>query len=687
MDLSPAALDFMVNHIVLPPKLPQADDTNHKYELALVEFARDQAVAFQKDVSPESRSCWAGIVKMLTTWLKVNAHGSISKTGLMKSVAALNLQGSYSCICFVSGIVLTLANSIQDTLALHIRCQNAGLILRKVADGVMFECFEVMPLAEAVMASKGSLRRTFPGRAILVSAETFNDPRFVEELTSFIHRLDSEQVDDMSSKTTKAKSEVMEERDSSSPKLVTELLFAILAPYGKFVTCRSIPKRNRDDVCWSNARLPWRRSPVWLVCKVAIELFLVNSGLENASCQYKNYMILLTAKLSEVARMHGLSSEFLFVINAKAARRASKIAGKIFDFVESFALDSVRLSRKKIEECVMATRNADSLQVKTIVPSFTDTALFLKTSKPHLTNALERQLNPVDQEEFSPLALSRLSCSYGNLPSPKSLLSGEDSSMLVLADFETWVRDDLRKWLQGSEDMKAEWVNISENLTKRHNVQDCQTLTELISAYKSAATDLYKEHPEYLSLMLLTILELWCSLDILATQSIPILNQYSPEIRTSIIQPLLLPQREHLIRLQQIESYLEMRHQQVILSWPSVFGEINSKSLSVQYFNACKELQDLRIRIERDAATAKEDKRKELESLNSLYNSLIEEANTLSHLQKINRRGREYHPTDLCRRCGIERKANNIHISVHEWPLPDSEDQAKAAVFELRCPT
>lgn len=689
MKMSPEALNFLVNHIVLPPKLPQADDSNHTYELALIEFAREQAITFQRDVLAESRSCWAGIVKMLTTWLKVNAHGSVSKEALMEAVTELNPEGSYLCIliCFVRLDIDFSANSVQDCIALHIRCQNAGLMIRKVADGVVFECFEAVPLAEAVMGSKANLRRSFPGRAIQLPVQTFDNLKFVDELTSFLHRLDSEQVDMVRQKTTKAKSEVVEERNSSNPMLVTELLFAILAPYGTLVSSRSIVKRMRDDVCWNSAKLPWRRSPVWLVLKVAIELVLANSGVDNAALHYKNYMILLTAKLSDVSRTHGLSSELLFVINAKAARRASKMAVEMFDFVERFALDSVRRTRKQIDQQILATQTADLLHTKTIVPSFMDTALRLKTSKSYLTEAVERQLTPIGQEKFSPPALSRLSCSRGSLPSPKSLFVSGQSSVLVLADFEAWVRDDLKQWLQGTGHTDVEWTDISKNLNKLHNGEDCQTLKELISTYESAASKLYGLHPEYLSVMLLTTMELWCSLDVLVTEFFPLLKRYSPEIPTIILQPLLLPQREQLIRLQQIEKYLEKRYRDVTLSFPSVFGNVNSGSLSVQYFNVAKELQDLRILIESDAAKAKERKRQELNTLTSLHNSLKEQANRLEHLQKISQRGYPYHADWTCRKCKIESEANNIHISIYEWPLPDSENEAKAAVFELRCPT
>lgn len=560
-------------------------------------------------------------------------------------------------------------------------------MLRKVADGVVFECFEASPLAKAVMGSKASLRRSFPGRAIRIPVQIFNDPKFIHELTSFVHRLDSEQVDMVRAKTTKAKSEVVEERDSSNPMLVTELLTSILAPYGDFVKSRSIEKRTRDDVCWNNARLPWRRSPLWLVVKVAIELFLVNSGLDNAAFHFKNYMISLIAKLSQVARMHGLSSELLFVINAKAARRASKMPNEMFDFVKRFALDSVRLTWEQIERHVLTKQRADSVQTKIIVPSFTDRALRLTASTPYLTQALQRQLKPIGKEIFSSSAYLHLFCPRGNLPSFASLSVSEQSSILVLADFEAWVRDNLKQWLQRSEDIDVEWADTCESLTKFHKSGDCQTLKKLISSYASAATMTYSLHPEYLSVMLLTIMELWVSLDILVTGFFPLLKCYSPEIPTNILEPLLLPRREQLVRLKQIETYLERRHRQVTLGFPSVFGKINSNSFSVQYFNDCKELRDLETLIKHDAEKAKANKRQELETLSALQKSLEEQAKGLEHYFKINRRGYEYHEVNLCQRCIKERQARQLKISVYEWPLPDSQSEAHAAVFELRCPT
>lgn len=93
MQFSPEALSFMVNHIILPPKLPQEDDSDSTCELALVQFVRNQALAFQVNVPANYQMCWRRIVKMLDTWIKVNDFGSISKDVLVRAIYTLGSEG------------------------------------------------------------------------------------------------------------------------------------------------------------------------------------------------------------------------------------------------------------------------------------------------------------------------------------------------------------------------------------------------------------------------------------------------------------------------------------------------------------------------------------------------------------------------------------------------------------------
>lgn len=546
-------------------------------------------------------------------------------------------------------------------------------------------------MAGAVMEAQASLRRSFPGRAILLPTQIFHNSEFVSELADFIHRLDSEQVDEVMPQSKKANTEVVETRDSAHPRLVTELLMTILAPYGCFIEAVSIEKRTRDDVCWRNAKNPWRRCPTWLTLKVAIQLALANSGLPEPLTQYKNFMLSLMAQLSQVCRTQGLPSDLLYVINAKAARRASKLATKIFGFVETSATQALQKTRVQIERNTLVARNSDSIEHNAIETALVDSALSLTSSAPYLQKALERTVNHITGVGFSLSKFFRLTFSDGGLPLLDFSRVSKQNQVFILADFEDWVRDNLTTWLGSREIEEWGWAKGPEDVwtNELHNGSDsifCQSLRALISTYQATSKEVYKSNPENLSLMLLTILELWCSLDKIAVGLFPILEEYSPEIPANILRPLLLPRREQLVRVDQIEKYLDKRHRLADRgSFPSIFGPISINSLSVRFFNNSEELHNLRAQIEADAAKAEQEKTQELEQKITQQKSLEEQASKLPHDMKINRKGRKVHDRS-CRNCQLQSQADNVSISVYEWPLPVSCHQAKACVFELRCP-
>ena len=55
----------MLNHVFLPPKLPQADDSKLEHDIALCEFTYRASVDFQGLLPEDQQQQWSSIVRML----------------------------------------------------------------------------------------------------------------------------------------------------------------------------------------------------------------------------------------------------------------------------------------------------------------------------------------------------------------------------------------------------------------------------------------------------------------------------------------------------------------------------------------------------------------------------------------------------------------------------------------------
>lgn len=93
-------------------------------------------------------------------------------------------------------------------------------------------------------------------------------------------------------------------------------------------------------------------------------------------------------------------SHLLFVINARVARRASKMAS-LFDFVEKTLPDTVRKTRTQVEKNTAEIQAIGVTGLNKIEPLHGDTALSLITKGPLLIRAIKRQMSPEDRKSFS----------------------------------------------------------------------------------------------------------------------------------------------------------------------------------------------------------------------------------------------------------------------------------------------
>jgi hypothetical protein len=263
----------VIEHVFLPPKLPQAgssEENEHKTNAALCDSLVEAAREFLQNVPSSQRPLWIHMIKMM----------DLARRAAKVQFEEADLQHVFSDM------------AIGDVFSMHIRAQNAALIVRRLAlaDFVQFEVFEVSPLTSPVMSTKGKLLCSYPGPAIQVPADTFLGESFLRQLSSFLVQMDVDGLDSAPT-TSKAGSVVFEVRESVHPRYMSELLVGILRGFGQPAVVDRITKRIGDEVLWDDAYRPWRRSPLWLTLRVSLQSSLRGSNL------YKHFMLYFHAHL------------------------------------------------------------------------------------------------------------------------------------------------------------------------------------------------------------------------------------------------------------------------------------------------------------------------------------------------------------------------------------------------------
>ncbi len=145
----------------------------------------------------------------------------------------------------------------------------------------------------------------------------------------------------------KASEMVDEDRDTTHPGMITEFFEGFLAAVGSHVEVSSLSKNTREDVLWDNAKSPWRRSPLWLLLRVSLQLKCQRLGGSYADGHRLYKKIWLSAYLTSSSWPHkpGLRTDLLHAMNAKLSRRLHKMDEEI----EPVMLASIE---KVVKECM-----------------------------------------------------------------------------------------------------------------------------------------------------------------------------------------------------------------------------------------------------------------------------------------------------------------------------------------------
>ena len=612
-------LKYIVHHVFLPPKLPQKDDRDLAKDIALVNSLVTALTAFKAYFPPHEHCEWLSCIKMLEAMLEIrDPLGSLNAATLKQKLQDMSDRGNLLLIhvadCFSQ------ADLLSDILALYIRGQNAGVVVRRSSDQISFESFEVAPTNEAVTQTRGRLIRSFPGPAVAIKRNLILDPDFCQPLADFLVSLDGETPEEVQPTITKSGSKTIETRDTVHPRFVTEMLTGFLRALGDPIEVLRITKCTREDVLWDDAYMPWQRSPLWLLLRVALQTSLASqNATDRAHVSYKSFMVFFMSRILDDALQASFPGDLLFAMTAKIGRRTLKLG-----LAEQIPwLQDIEMIINKVQKRL--TKTWDSLQQKqdpfatqgkwnsSSLDYTRDSELTLSTMLPYLKTINERSLSKSSQKTFTPHCADRISSYSKRLPYTNFAQSTGNKLRLCLADLELWVYSSLQTWLSTNNDSK----------------HSCAVLKELMYDYTKAASQVYLNVPEEMSIMFLTTMELWVALDKCALRDEPILQDYDPGFPASLFEPLLLPKRHQMERLLFVEQYLAERKRKA-KPFPSVFRSVDSAdSLPVRYFDQSPMHQNLRQKIEAKAANDRSTKKRELARLKQEHSGLLDECRGL----------------------------------------------------------
>jgi hypothetical protein len=410
-----------------------------------------------------------------------------------------------------------------------------------------------------------------------------------------------------------------------------------------------IIKRVRDHVgrSWKihGVKDVWRRSPLWLLIRVAIQM-TVNRSLGRAF--YKRFILFLMCTLAMDKHNTSLSRDLLHLMSSQILRRLSKLGSSTSDWLSEMALKSDSCLREILDARWEQLNARPSLFRNPSQDELTrDTQLSLLNSREYIRSALA---NPVPQLLGPPFHPShRRRGTIGDFLSSNGTFFDEACD----ADPDVTLYDVERSVEEGIDDWFACVTDVDEA---------CAQLEILMDKYMMKAYEARFANPEDQSIRLLTGIELYVALDKLAVSEIPMLADYPPEIPIAFLERMLLRKTRSLHRLSCAYQYLSVRHSRSRPGWSLLSNEFTEDSFPVRYYDQSPHLQQLKARIEQDA----------MEGVAGRAGPQLDDA-SLAHTYDGNQEYQQDLPGRRVAECA-------------QSPLPGLLLHAKVIVFELQCP-
>ena len=482
-----------------------------------------------------------------------------------------------------------------------------------------------MPPHKTVTHTEGKMRITYPSVGRISAPAT---SAVYQSLAEFIAYYAQNVMADAKSQTV-SKRESTE--DPPSPRYITELLTGILRgmspnPEKTFHETAFFTKRINDHALLNkDADAPWRRSPIWLILRVALQTTLHDLNVDERF-SYKSFMVYAHSSILSAALDFQQPDYLLFVMNAKLARRVWKLSHTNATRDGHFAMDTAfsvnALVSDELERRWKRIQSKTSRKIDWEAPQGQElmeaASMNLSQSIPYL-NKVKRSIATMQSHVGSKTWVVPGGKDYairaGETPSGliaqnipptlENLTLAPLERAIQLYDFELWVAH------------KSRAIDLPQ--------VDMIRLNKALNNYIDASLTHYKGNPERLSVAFLTILELWVFIDRMVIDWMPKLKQYSAEIPVKVLEPLLLPYRSQMERLAQVEAYLEHRQHECDGESAIFYDTKDRNSFASWFADQSASLRATLHQMELEADQITRQKEVEMEKMNTKYSALKRE--------------------------------------------------------------
>ncbi|KAI7763782.1 hypothetical protein LZL87_014121 [Fusarium oxysporum] len=659
-------LQAVFHHVVLPSKLPSRNDADNvrlAYDLgsrlrrALAKFSNDR-----------DHDAWNIVVSS------------------MKVTTVLN-QGqliSHELLEVFQGIA---SGKKNIWLTLFVTQQNSALLIHRndIEETVVFEAFQTAAPVKDVLAAKHGLMGEFPHRSVRVPFSVFNDMSFLRNLSQLLGQASYESFDLFAAKASKGGQSIAETRNSTDPALVIEMLMSLLEGLGSGSEVQSVRKKVRDDVVLGSSEVPWRRSPYWLVLRVALRCML--RELLDHKCAGTGrvyYKFILCAMLAELLKdcVEHLHPEMTLQLRSKLCRRMAKLKA------DSAACSS---SLRPLYNDLFASTSGD---FGDIVKYATEQVSLqwddFKARVARRIPTLPRRVPDADLYMRMDNSGAFLASQLSQKPSiPSRRISPDLPQLREGTVLEIGRLADRYISLQESENAAATRVTA----TSEQPQELCKSLSRGIIDLLTNVGDTFNKDSILMSRHLLRLFELWTSMDEAATSVCPLLKNYHPLFIPDALDVLCLMTRDEMVRLLRVQQYIRNRVASHKKSLGTIFDNPRKRSsFPAQFVSstvAGSQMLMIATLIDEASLRARESTLSELERMTKKYDSLTQSLNDLTCTCTLSPTGKKI--THGCRRCPKFWQRKKLKISVHEDFLPsidtDHRNAQRAAILlELLIP-